>query len=131
MKDLIQHTGFKPSLAQISSKQAEIGRLLRKIKIKLSDSQFKALDMLLSVWLNFTPANGHLTDEAHYLQVYRLHTSKVQKAIFNLRPSITLSLDIAQANALIEALRDYKLFPSSYELMTINHIIQEIDKQTV
>jgi len=119
------------SIGGIPSKLGDISRLFRRVKITLSDGQYKALFHLISFWLNKAPAKGQLFEQAYYLSVHKLFNSKLQKAIFNLRPKVTLSLDICQANTLMEALTDYQLNNSSYEIMTINHIIKQIDQQTV
>ena len=119
------------SHGEIPSQLADVSRLFRKVKITLSDSQFKALFHLIAFWLNKAPAKGELFEMAYYLAVHKLFNSKLQKAVFNLRSNVTISLDICQANTLMEALSDYQLNNSSYEMMTIRHIIQEIDKQTV
>lgn len=135
MEGLISYTYTLPATTQISpieTKQGDIGRLLRKIKVKLSASQFKALHTVLTFWLHKAPAKGELFEEADYLAVYKLFVAKVQKAPLNvLKANVTLSLDICQANTLMGALTDYQLANAPYEMMTINHIIQEIDKQTV
>lgn len=115
----------------IPSQLGDVSRLFIKVKITLSDGQFKALFHIIAFWLNKSPAKGELFEKAYYLSVHRLFNSKLQKAIFNLRPKVTISLDICQAETLMNALADYQLNSSSYEIMTINHIISEIDKQTV
>lgn len=134
MGNLAPYTTNLPTIVDVGaipSKLGDISRLFRKIKITLSDGQYKALFHIMAFWLNKAPAKGELYEEAYYLSVHKLFNSKLQKAVFNLRPKVTLSLDICQANILMEALTDYQLNSSSYELMTINHIVQEIDKQTV
>lgn len=134
MTDITKYTNAIPAQfqAQHSAKQADIGRLARKIKIKLSAGQFLALHMVLTFWLHKAPARGQLFEEAYYLSVYKLFVAKVQNAPFNVfKAKVTLSLDLCQANTLMEALTDYQLDNAPYELMTINHIVQEIDKQTV
>jgi len=135
MKDLITYTTHLPAetnAGQQSAKQADIGRLLRKVKIKLSASQYKALHTVLAFWLHKAPAKGDLFEEAYYLSVYKLFVAKVQRAPLNVfQANVTISLDICQAETLMNALTDYQLNNSSYEMMTINHIIEQIDKQTV
>ena len=134
MGEITIYTNNMPStesVGAIPSKLGDISRLFRKVKITLSDSQFKALFHLIAFWLNKAPAKGELFEMAYYLAVHKLFNSKLQKAVFNLRSKVTISLDICQANTLMEALSDYQLNNSSYEMMTIRHIIQEIDKQTV
>ena len=135
MEDLITYTHHLPAHMQTSpveAKQAEIGRLLRKVKVKLSASQYKALHTVLSFWLHKAPAKGELYEEAYYLAVYNLFVAKVQKAPFNvLKAKVKLSLDLCQAQTLMGALTDYQFDNASYEMNVVNYIIQEIDKQTV
>lgn len=135
MTDLISYKQSLPAMTSAGlaeAKQAAVGRLARRIKIRLSDGQFKALHRVLTFWLHNAPARGQLFEEAYYLSVYKLFLSKVQRAPFNVfKANITLSLDLCQANTLMEALTDYQFDNAPYELMTINYIIEEIDKQTV
>jgi hypothetical protein len=135
MEDLISYTYTLPAHLQKSpseEKQAHIGRLLRKVKVKLSASQYKALHTVLTFWLHKAPAKGELYEEAYYLSVYNLFVSKVQKAPLNvLKAKVKLSLDLCQAQTLMEALTDYQFDNASYEMNVVNYIIQEIDKQTV
>jgi hypothetical protein len=135
MEDLISYTYPLPATSQISlieAKQSDIGRLLRKVKVKLSASQYKALHTVLTFWLHKAPAKGELYEEAYYLSVYKLFIAKVQKAPLNvLKAKVKLSLDLCQAQNLMEALTDYQFDNASYEMNVVNYIIQEIDKQTV
>lgn len=135
MEDLISYTYTLPATTQISpieAKQADIGRLLRKIKVKLSASQFNALHTVLTFWLYKTPAKGELYEEAYYLAVYNIFVAKVQKAPLNvLKAKVKLSLDLCQAQTLMEALTDYQFDNASYEMNVVNYIIEQIDKQTV
>ncbi|KAF0198857.1 MAG: hypothetical protein FD170_3977 [Bacteroidetes bacterium] len=48
------------SIGGIPSKLGDISRLFRKVKITLSDGQYKALFHLISFWLNKDTAKGYV-----------------------------------------------------------------------
>lgn len=118
-------------LGRVMAKEYQIGKLLRKIKIKLTAEQFRALNRVFTFWLNKTELDGDLYQQAYYLSVYKIYMTKLQKSIFNIRPKVTLSLDLIQADTLMTALQDYQFDNSTYEMNVILFVIQEIDKQTV
>lgn len=109
--------------------QVIIGRLLLKIKIELSQDQYKTLRLLMASWLFKSPKPVELEEKALYFDAMKLYYSKIEKAAFNLKKRVKLSINISEAYTLIHTIGSIELPADSYELTLCQYIVSQIDKQ--
>lgn len=111
-----------------------IGRMQRKIKVKLSREEMQSFTMLSLMWLQTTQSvRGNFYERAQYMTYLDVYEKKLRSSAVAVKPELKISLSMMQAYvtllvALIisENLASY----ANYERNIINQIIQQIDEQS-
>lgn len=124
-------TGLTFNENQNRGRLIEVAMLMKKVVIKLSSEQMKALSALMQMYFMIAQLN-QLHDKAEFYLVYTIFESKIRSRMFDLKPSCKLKLDIAQANAMWWMLSNLEISDTAiYENTMRDYIMAEIDHQTV
>ena len=127
----IGQTALTTDQNQNRGRLIEVAMLMKKVVIKLSAEQMKALSSLMQMYFMFAQLN-QLHDKAEFYLVYSIFEGKIRTKVFDLKPSHKLKLDIAQANALWWMLSNIDINDAAiFENTMRDYIMNEIDHQTV
>jgi|GEM_PF-2098152 len=119
-----------PEDQQTRGRMMEVAMLMRKVELRLSMEQLAALGRIMSSYL----ANLdllHIDDKAVFFLLYQIYEGKVRKKMLSTKRMLRLSLDMAQAWAMISMLQDMDMAPWPFEESVKQWIIYEIDHKTV
>lgn len=115
---------------QTPGRLIEVAMLARKIKLKLSKEQLAVIGKVMNGYLMGAHL-GEIDDKVIYYLVWEIYEGKIRKQILKLKPEIGLTLDLPHAWALMNMFFLVDLSSWPYEASVANHIISEIDHQTV
>ncbi|MFH1121777.1 MAG: hypothetical protein V1775_18295 [Bacteroidota bacterium] len=132
MNDLSPYNSQLPALQQQHAQAFNtVSRSLGKVKIKLTDQQFRSLVQVVALNVARTRETKGLFLLADLRELYLL-SEKLKRRMLSHKSEFTLSLNMTEAAALYMCLdntefAEFAIYESNLSLF----IIQEIDKQTV
>jgi hypothetical protein len=113
-----------------TGRMMEVAMVMKKVEIRISMEQLASLGRIMSSYL----ANILLIDidsKAIFYLLWAIYEGKVRKKMLSMKPGIKLSLDMAQAWAMMAMLQELDLSVWPYEHQVCQYIISEIHHQTV
>ncbi len=114
---------------QTKGRMIEVAMVMKKVEIRLSMEQLAALGRIMSSYL----ANLRLIDiddKAVFYLLWAIYENRVRKKMLSIKPTAKLSLDMAQAWAVMAMLQELNLSAWPYEKNLGEFIISEIFHQT-
>ena len=114
---------------QTKGRMIEVAMVMKKVEIHLSMEQLAALGRIMSSYL----ANLRLfdiADKAIFYLLWAIYENRVRKKMLSIKPTAKLSLDMAQAWAMMAMLQEINLSAWPYENNLGQIIISEIVHQT-
>lgn len=109
----------------------EVAMLRKKVEIKLTQSQFEALDRMMVLYLATTCFNGDLLSKANYFTIHQVYEKRIRPKYLDLKTVFKLKFTIAEASALEIMFNSLNIpVESVYEITLVNLICSEIDHQT-
>lgn len=129
MEQLIASSSGGLQVAQSPGRLIEVAMLARKIKLRLSREQLAVIGKLMGSYLSGANLYG-LDEKVIYFLVWEIYEGKFRKKMLELKPQISITLDLPHAWALMNMLFLIDLSAWPYEKTIANLIIGEIDNQT-
>lgn len=121
-----QLTGYMPQ----NDEQLLMALLSKKIKIKLGREELKSLDAIVKYWLMTQDLkNDDMHMQAFLQAAIKLVETKLRPGVMQLKPTLSIKLDVMQAYVLREVLDDFSFLESSFEMNLVNRVIAQIDRQ--
>jgi hypothetical protein len=114
---------------QTRGRMIEVAMVMKKVEINLSREQLAALGRIMSRYL----ANLRLFDidsKAIFYLLWAIYENRVRKKMLSIKPTVKLSLDMAQAWAMEAMLVEINLSAWPYEKNLGEFIVSEIVHQT-
>jgi len=115
---------------QTRGRMMEVAQLMRKVEVTLTMEQLAALGRIMSSYLSNLDLFG-IDAKAIFYLLYAIYEAKVRKKMLTMKPTVKLSLDMAQAWAMVAMIQEINLSAWPYEYQLGQFIISEIDHQTV
>lgn len=121
-----QLTGYAPQ----NDEQLLMALLSKKLKIKLGREELKSLDAIVKYWLMTQDLkNEDMHMQALMQAAIKLVETKLRPGVMQLKPTLSIKLDVMQAYVLREVLDVFNFLDSSFEMNLVNRIIAQIDRQ--
>ena len=104
--------------------------LSKKIKIKLGREELKSLDAIVKYWLMTQDLkNDDMHMQALMQAAIKLVETNLRPGVMQLKPTLSIKLDVMQAYVLREVLDEFNFLDSSFEMNLVNRVIAQIDRQ--
>ena len=114
---------------QTRGRMMEVAMVMKKVELHLSMEQLASLGRIMSSYLANLDLYG-IDAKALFYLLYAIYEAKVRKKMLQMKPSVKLSLDMAQSWAMVAMIQEMNLSAWPYEYQLGQFIISEIDHQT-
>ena len=104
--------------------------IMKKVSFKLNSSETDTITKGIQMYLVISPVNS-LDWKAQVLRTYQLYESKFRKTTFMNKKHFKFNLNMSEASTLNTVLNNIEARAGIYESVTINKVLEIINKQTI